>query len=263
MVARRCSACDGKKRSKSRSRAYHGKMTLDKAAMLRLLRREGAEVYDLMRAFGISISSTNAILQGRQWQGRPCPDCWRLLEPSLGGAERCEVCRQQRCNHCGGPKSPGRKSPRCAPCDRENWTRIVTSRTHCRECGEEMPETRRDVLCSDCRTAEQEIQKRYRDNRQKRCKRCNEPVPLAKSWTRNLCRPCANEHDRLRRALSRRLCGICGKELGEKVKDALCSPCRDADKAIRQRGTTQTAEELAQVIARRGKRSWDAPSSEP
>lgn len=240
-----------------RKRAYSGQMTLDRAAMIRALRAEGASAYDLSRAFGRSIPSIYDVLANRTWKGDPCRGCWRLVPEKFHQNHLCEVCEQQTCRHCGGPKSPGRKSARCVACCREAWDRLVTSRSQCRECGEEMPETRRDVLCSECRADEQAIQTRYRDNRDKRCRQCGAGVPLAKTWTRRLCRTCANEHDRLRRALSRRQCGICGKELDGKYPDRLCSPCRKLDRQIRRRGTAQTAEELNRMVSRRGDRPWD------
>lgn len=215
-------------------------LDLDKAGMLRRLHAEGALWADLARAFGVSVGTVYAVVGGRVFAERQCPGCWRLLAPSEHHRGLCAQCRSQFCNHCGGSKSPGRKSARCAPCDRANFQRVVATHPQCRECGEELPETRRDRLCADCRDADRAIQQQFRDNRGKLCRQCQAALPEAKSWSRLLCRACAKEHDRRRRSLSRRQCGICGKTLGDQ-RDALCLECRRVDRRIREQGKKDQA----------------------
>lgn len=254
-------------RERCRGRAYAGRMSLDKAQMMRLLRDEGAKPIDLMRAFGSSMSTTEHILAGRRWQGKPCKGCWRRVGEKANGNGYCEACQEQTCQRCRGPKSPGRKSARCATCDREAYVQVSVSHRTCRDCGEELPPERRDRLCSDCRHREYEFQKekRGRLNPHKTCSQpaCENPLPAAPSWNRSLCADCAKKHDRLRRALSRRYCGLCGKERKGKnalAKTGYCNECRRDLRTVDQnRRKEQTKEEFMQEVARGERRKRVLP----
>lgn len=223
---------------------YDGVMTLEKAAMMRHLASEGANPLHLAMAFGVCYTTACRIAKGDVWQGRQCRECWRIILPVPGKrGDVCAECMKRRCAHCGLPKPESRKSNRCLACDRANFQGVVRRRGHCRECGEELPETRKNTLCAECSSEEQRFRKQFRNNAGKRCKKCDEPVPATPSWTRNLCRACAGTHDALRRALSRRYCGICGKIRKDDSKGALCPDCQRDDWRIRRRGTTVTPEE--------------------
>lgn len=224
---------------------YDGQMTLEKAALLRLLKSEGANPLHLAMAFGVSYALACLIANGKAWTGQQCRDCWRLLVPTTGKSNGvCGECMKQRCGHCGGPKPESRKSHRCRSCDRENFQNVIRRTGHCRECGEELPETRRNTLCCECVNEDARFRQQFRNNENKPCRECGEPIPTAKSWTRTICRACAKKHDALRRALSRRYCGICGKERQkDEQPGALCIDCRRDDDRIRKRGTYVSAEE--------------------
>lgn len=237
-----------------RRKPYHGEMTLEKAAMMRQLHQAGALSIDLMRAFGVCYTTTTRIVHGKIWVGRPCKGCWRHLGLQSGGdSGYCDFCKAVTCQHCQGPKSPGRRSTRCATCDRANFKKGQASRTDCRECGETLPPDRRDLLCSDCRHDQYEIEKKYRNNRGRRCSKegCENPLPEAKSWRRNLCRPCAKENDRLRRSLSRRQCGICGRELNHDKPAALCYHCLALDRRIQRKGLKVEMDEFMRMVRAR------------
>jgi hypothetical protein len=226
--------------------AHGSKLTLQRAAMIRELRGLGATQRALARAFLCSESLVRQVLAGKVWAHHPCDGCRQPISGERTSG-LCEACKAQFCCRCGAAKFPTRRSPQCVTCDREKWRQHVTSREKtCRHCGEALPGTRRDVLCTECRSDEQSFFQVYRQQRAQSqgiaCKQCGEPVPTCKSWQRNLCRPCANEHDRRRRALSRRLCGICERELTENDR-GLCRDCRRVDARIRAKGAASAAQE--------------------
>lgn len=233
---------------KFRVKAYTTGMTLDRAAMMRLLHAEGATVHHLAWAFGCCYTLANDICRGKKWTGTPCQGCWRVIPPANGGHNGwCETCKQQRCCHCGGAKSPGRASARCMTCDRENQRGVIARRGECRDCGERLPETRASRLCSECAVADSATQRRFRNNAGKRCKQdgCENALPLVPSWSRAICRECAKKHDALRRRLARRYCGICGKERQDDRMGGLCPECSKLDKRMKRIGTrVEPAEHL-------------------
>lgn len=214
--------------------------------MIRELSALGASERVLARAFLCSRSLIHLVLTDQLWRSRPCDGCWEPIS-SQRTSGLCERCRRQFCERCAGPKPASRQSSRCVTCDRESWRQYVASREKiCRYCGEALPETRRDVYCTECRADEDAFKdyhrqlQRQRDGTRCRNEGCENPVPTAKSWTRNTCRDCAKEHDRLRRSLSRRLCGICERRLNDQER-GLCRECRNVDARIRRRGTENAA----------------------
>lgn len=200
---------------------------MDKAAMLRLLEAAGASRISLALAFGVSETTVRRVLAGEVWFGIQCLGCYRM-KPNSTPTDYCEVCRPQICTQCGRLKSPGRSSPTCVECDRAAWSKSRMRKGVCRECGEPLPETRRDMVCSECRRDSHQLQKRARSNTGKLCSNpgCERPLPMAKSWSRSLCHLCAREHDRRRRALSRRKCRVCEAVLGEENREARCPRCQ-------------------------------------
>lgn len=223
---------------------FHGKMTLEKAAMMRFLHHEGATVTALALAFGCAHGTAEKIVQLRQWTKLGCRGCWRLLTPAEKQSGLCAFCKEQFCCHCGAAKDPGRKSARCPKCDREKWNRACQETIRCRECGEQKPPARRDTLCADCRREYAQFTNRYRDNSGKTCATpgCTSPLPNVPSWTRKLCRLCAEKHDRLRRGLSRRRCRQCDQELSPERRRGLCTPCA---------GTQRVQRTLEDILGRR------------
>jgi hypothetical protein len=237
-------------------------LNLERAQVIRELLAEGSRRSDLARAFQCSEGLIRDVVMGKIYRYRPCDGCGAAISPQRTSG-LCPGCKDQVCVACQAPKSPHRKSQRCAACDRQRMDRLIQQQDyHCRECGVEFPPTRKDRLCSDCRREATLIYQQFRQARNKRlaCRHCGGALPQVKSWTRNLCRECAREHDRLRRSLSRRLCGLCGKTLPDTEKHAMCAACRAEERRMKRRGTLQTPEELAQMIERRGSRSWDPPA---
>ena len=236
-------------------------MTRDKAGMMRLLREEGATFAALSAAFGCSQYLVQRTLAGEAWGTRQCVGCWRLLEPAWHQAGRCRECFKQICCECGGPKRESRKSERCRDCDGRRVREWLSQPgRRCGDCGEEIPAGRRSRQCVECDREERRVAKRARRNAGKVCSEagCEKRVPEVSWWEWSRCKECKEEHDRRRRALSRRYCGICGKELKHEKRTSLCGICEKDDRRIRARGTGQSEAEIARMMAgaeRRERRS--------
>ncbi len=210
-----------------------------KAVMIRQLHAEGASYSNLAVVFGCHPSLIGAVCRNELWQTKECHGC-RAPIAARRTSGLCEACKAQFCDRCKGPKQAGRKSSRCVACDREKRQQHYDRRPgECARCGEEFPEKRRDYLCYECRRDEDDFYRTWKRKRALKgliCKTegCENLLPAAKGWSRITCRECTNKMARLKRALSRRGCGLCGKLLGEK-EIGLCAKHRREQQRIAYR----------------------------
>lgn len=220
------------------------KLNLEKARAIRAMRAAGFGIRELGRLFQVSDTLIGLVLQEKVWKDGGCKGCWGPLPPNRP-SRLCDQCRPQVCQQCKGPKSPSRLSLNCVGCDREKNRAHKDHRPHvCRACAEALPPERRDVYCSECRRDEDSFYREWQAERNKGkvCSRptCENPLPESKWWRSRRCRACQQQHERLRRSLSRRLCGICERRLNDQER-GLCRECRTVDDRIRRRGTENAA----------------------
>lgn len=216
------------------------RLDFEKAVIIRRLHAEGKSHRQLAPIFNCAHSLIGLVCRNAIWQQKPCNGCHAMI-PTRRTSGLCEACKAQFCDRCNGPKPATRLSTRCVTCDREK--RKLHFERHpgvCSRCAEVFPEKRRDYLCYECRRDEDDFYRTFKQKRAKEqgivCKTegCENLIPTAKGWSRITCRECTNKIERLRRALSRRQCGLCGKRLKDE-EIGLCVPCRRDDQRIRYR----------------------------
>lgn len=213
------------------------KLTLEGARAIRAMALAGFTQVQLAGIFQVSKSLIGQIVLEQIWKDGGCEGCRGPLPPGRP-SRLCDQCKPQFCQHCKGPKPVHRLSLNCVICDREKNKKGKETRPHvCRVCTEALPEGRRDTFCSECRRDEDQFYaaRQAAQNRGKTCSitGCDNPIPATKWWRSRRCRPCQQRHEQLRRALSRRICGLCEKVLGDHER-GLCRPCAAADRRIRE-----------------------------
>lgn len=211
----------------------HGQphLTQAQAAVALQLRGWGVPRPDVARIFNVRLDTIRKIENGTTYNLRLCEGCDAPV-PTANKSRYCDRCKKQVCGSCGGYKSSYRRSHRCAACDRARVTEIQQRLGHhCQSCGVEKPLTRKDRLCAECRDESDLYYKRKRATYEIGCYRCGGELPRTRSWTRNLCQPCAAAHDKLRNSLKRRYCTVegCGKEIDHLKNDLKCRKCLNRD----------------------------------